>query len=129
MDADRAIGEVLELDRAVARGLAFARRDQKTLVLVTADHECSGFSVLGARGGGFPRYAIAPDGYPVRWDVDGKLLVGFGATADGSGVHTATDVPISAYAADPEAWRPFVGVHTNTDVFFEIAGVFLGGAP
>jgi len=222
MDADRAIGETLELDRAVARGLEFARRDGHTLVLVTADHECSGFSLIGALTGatvaqvraapsdagnvapdpsnssstqpfrqkvvglheaaGFPRYAIAPDGYPVSWDVDGKVLVGFGANADrfedwlseprpivesltpkklatdlaGKGypatafaraaeaqrgffvrgqisdrrtaAHTASDIPISAYAADPEVWRLFVGVQTNTDVFFKIAEAFLGNA-
>jgi alkaline phosphatase len=221
MDADRAIGEVLELDRAVARGLDFARKDGRTLVLVTADHECSGFALVGGLAGatvaqlraapsdaanvapdplglpttqpfrqkvignhdqaGFPRYAIADDGYPVRWDVDGKVLVGFGANADrfedwlseprpivesltpaslvktlqGKGypanafsrvpeaqsgyfirgqvsdrrtaAHTATDVPISAYAAERAAWLPFVGVHRNTDVFFEIAGLVLGG--
>ena len=31
---------------------------------------------------GFPRYAIQPDGYPATMDVDGKVLVGFGAGAD-----------------------------------------------
>jgi alkaline phosphatase len=222
MDADRAIGETLELDRAVARGLEFAKRDGRTLVLVTGDHECSGFSLIGALtgatvaqlraapsdaanvspdpasnpstqplrqravgvydGAGFPQYTIAPDGYPVSWDVDGKVLVGFGANADrfegwlseprpiiesltpaalrtslaGKGypatafarspegqtgffvrgqvsdrrtaVHTASDIPISAYAAEEDVWRSFVGAQTNTDVFFKIAGAVLGSA-
>lgn len=219
MDADRAIGEVLELDRAVARGLEFARRDGRTLVLVTGDHECSGFSLIGALTGdvtvngtrqratpevlrqlagdaaalspdvqpvrqsavglydaaGFPRYEIAQDGYPVTMDVPGKVLVGFGANADrfedwlaepkpiiesltpsalrtqlaGKGyppaafsrtpesqsgffvrgqvsdrrtaAHTASDIPISAYARDEQVWRRFVGAMRNTDVFFHIA--------
>jgi alkaline phosphatase len=214
MDADRAIGETIELDRAIEVGLDFAAKDGETLVLVTADHECSGFSLIGALSGGisslrslpsdtavldpatqparqkvvgtyesarFPLYAIAPDGYPETYDVDGKMLVGYGASGDrhedwltnqkpiiegltpkaisddlkargyapspveqpderGSGfflrgqaagrssaVHTASDVPISAYARDPQVWQRFVGVQRNTDVFFEIAGAVLGG--
>ena len=223
-DADRAIGETIELDRAVTRGLEFAREDGKTLVLVTGDHECSGFSLIGALtgrvslngtsvtatpdvlralpsdvatvspdvqparqaavgiydGAGFPRYPIAADGYPASFDVPGKVLVGFGGNADrfedwlaepkpiiesltptalrtdltakgypasafsrqpeGStgyfirgqvsdrrtAVHTATDIPISAYARSDKAWRPFVGVQRNTDVFFKIAEAVLG---
>ena len=223
-DADRAIGETLELDRAVARGLEFARRDGKTLVLVTGDHECSGFSLIGALSGrvpvngvattatpevlralpsdrevlsptvqparqaavgiydaaGFPRYPMATDGYPASFDVPGKVLVGFGGNADRyedwlaeprpiiesltptalrselaskgypanafsrkpeseagyfvrgqvsdtrTAVHTATDIPISAYARSEKAWRPFVGVQRNTDVFFKIAEAVLG---
>lgn len=32
--------------------------------------------------GGFPTYAILPDGYPENFNVDGKMLVGYGASAD-----------------------------------------------
>ncbi len=212
MDAERAIGDVIELDKAIGVGLEYAKRDGETLVLVTADHECSGFSLIGGlnttiaalealpsdatsfaptdasnpapkRQGvvgvydnaRFPSYRMLADGYPASYDVDGKLLVGFGANgdrfeswltptrpsresltpaklasdlaaagypsgtpvdraekkADGffirgqavgrdQAVHTATDVPISAYARNPFAWLPFVGVHRNTDVFFKI---------
>jgi alkaline phosphatase len=220
MDAERAIGETLEFDDAVAVARAFAERDGRTLVLVLSDHECSGFAVVGALGGraadlaalpsdaaalepgakparqkmiapteasGFPRYEILPDGHPATYDVDGKLLVGYGAGGDrhetwrakplpvvdklqpkslkaelaaegypstpfgrgeaggedadgmfvrGQGigrdeaVHTATDVPISAYARDERAWRAFVGVQRNTDVFFKAMQAVLGpGAP
>jgi predicted RNA polymerase sigma factor len=38
-------------------------------------------------------------------------------------VHTASDIPLSAYARDPEAWLPFVGTYSNVDVFFKIARV------
>jgi alkaline phosphatase len=48
MDADRAIWEVLEFDRAVGVALDFAKKNGETLVIVLADHETSGFSVIGA---------------------------------------------------------------------------------
>jgi len=48
MDAERAIWDTIEFDRAVGVALDFARTQGNTLVLVTADHECSGFSVIGA---------------------------------------------------------------------------------
>jgi len=38
-------------------------------------------------------------------------------------VHTASDIPLSAYARDTEAWLPFVGTYSNLDVFFKIAQV------
>lgn len=50
MDADRAIWDVLEFDRAVERCLQYARSTPDTLVIVLADHECGGFSLNGALG-------------------------------------------------------------------------------
>jgi len=36
-------------------------------------------------------------------------------------VHTAADVPLSAYSSQgSKAWQKFVGVQTNTDVFFKV---------
>lgn len=52
MDAERAIGEVLELDRAVGVARRWADKLGDTVVLVLADHECSGFSLLGSLMGG-----------------------------------------------------------------------------
>lgn len=115
MDADRAIGEVLEFDAAVGVARRFAEARKDTVVVVLADHECSGFSLIGGLSGGvaaaralpsdaatldpakvparqaavgiydaagFPRYAIQADGYPATMDVDGKVLVGYGASGD-----------------------------------------------
>jgi alkaline phosphatase len=211
MDADRVIDETIEFDNAVGVAQKFASRHGDTLVLVLADHECSGFSLIGALTGGianlqglapdngvtdpaiqperqkvvgiydaagFPRYEILSDGYPKTFDIDGKILVGYGANGDryegwlskplpvidsllptdikgelaGEGyasqpylraekdfgfflrgqaigrdqaVHTATDIPVSAYSRD-DAWLSFVGVQTNTDVFFKIARLVFG---
>ncbi len=110
MDSDRWLMEVLEFDRAVAVAKAFAARHGDTLVIVTADHETGGASIIGgsavtdedlterSAGGGasrlrngvvgvyeeahFPKYPRAADGYPATLDPDGKLLIGYGANAD-----------------------------------------------
>jgi len=55
-DADRAIWETIEFDRAVGVAKRFAEQtnsdadpNNDTLVIVTADHETGGFSLIGAR--------------------------------------------------------------------------------
>src|SRR5262249_43278137 len=48
MDADRAIDDTIEFDRAVDVARRFADKAGDTLVIVLADHECSGFSLIGA---------------------------------------------------------------------------------
>ena len=213
MDAERAINDTIEFDYAVAAARRFAERDGQTLVLVLADHECSGLSLIGGLTGGitalrglapentvldpavapehqkvvgtydlakFPSYKILADGYPESMDIDGKLLVGYGASGDryenwltnpttiidsllsaeiktelgGKGygaepidrkdksngfylrgqavgrtqaVHTAADIPVSAYSRSDAVHGQFVGVQKNTDVFFKIARALLGG--
>jgi alkaline phosphatase len=214
MDAERAIGDTIEFDNAVAVAKRFAERNGDTLVLVLADHECSGFSLIGGLAGGltnlsamtsdtgvldpasqparqkvvgtyesagFPRYTTAADGYPQTMDIDGKLMVGFGASGDryedwmlsptpivdsllsselkteltfkgyvsepgdrspkknygfflrgqavghSQAVHTAADIPVSAYADSDAIHRQFVGVQRNTDIFFKIARALQGG--
>ena len=228
MDADRAILETIEFDKAVGTARDFAASAGDTVVIVLADHECSGFSIIGALNNGpggsggtagslanlksktsdtaaldpaatpirqgvvgiydaasFPAYSIAADGYPAQTDIDGKLLIGYGASADryegwltkplpvidsllpaafktelagggtGTGqkypsepinraesalgfflrgqvpgtqaVHTATDIPISAYSSSNRSFEQFIGVQQNTDVFFKLARAAFGG--
>jgi len=201
MDTERWILDTIEFDRAIQVAKDFADKDGQTLVIVTADHECSGVALIGGstvtdarlqelvkEGGvanlrdkvvgvyekaGFPQYAIAKDGYPSTTDIDYRLLVGYGANSDrhedwrtnalpiqdsqqpfakvaplsaypadpaardvdgkfmitgqvpgNSGVHTATDIPISA--TGPGAWA-FTGVLDNTDVFFHLAQAAIKG--
>jgi alkaline phosphatase len=105
-DADRAIWETIEFDRAVGVAKRFAEQtnsdadpNNDTLVIVTADHETSGFSLIGARNPdpriprgsrdaarayrGFTDYKDADgDGYPDQVDPPNKLIVGFGASTD-----------------------------------------------
>ena len=218
MDADRAIGETLEFDRAVGVARRWADKLGDTTVLVLADHECSGFSLIGAlslSGGisalkslpsdsaslspsviparqnavgtydlaGFHSYRILADGYPATMDIDNKVLVGFGANSDryeswlskptpvidsllpsafkgsggilgqkgyatipelrnidkdgffirgqlngeGQAVHTAADIPVSAYSTGNKAWLRFIGSQRNTDVFFQLMKAALSG--
>ncbi len=213
MDSERWMLDTIEFDRAVAVAQAYAAERGDTIVIVTADHECSGAALIGAsrltdakliemgaagtgagagsspsktanlrdkvvgiyEQAGFPRYQIAADGYPATTDIDFRLLIGYGANADrhedwrtnaaplsgtaqavsktspvstypntvmerdkaagfqitghvpgGSAVHTASDVPLSAYG--PGAWA-FTGVMDNTDVFFKLMQVAEKGVP
>lgn len=201
MDTERWILDTIEFDRAIKVAQDFAEKDGQTLVIVTADHECSGVALIGGstvtdarlqeltrEGGasnlrdkvvgvyekaGFPKYVIANDGYPSTTDIDYRLLVGYGANSDryedwrtnalpiqdsqqpfvkstplsaypvdptardaegkflitgqvpgNSGVHTATDIPISAMGPGALA---FTGVLDNTDVFFKLAQAAVKG--
>jgi alkaline phosphatase len=105
-DADRTIWETIEFDRAVGVAKRFAEQtnsdldpNNDTLVIVTADHETGGFSLIGARNPdpriprgsrdaarayrGFTDYSDADgDGYPDEVDPPSKLIVGFGAGTD-----------------------------------------------
>ncbi len=84
---DEVVAEVVEFDRAVARALEFARRDGHTLLIVTADHETGGLSLLEEEGRAVAKYT----------------------TAD----HTSALVPLFAFG--PGAER-FGGIHQNTEV-------------
>ena len=199
MDSDRWILETIEFDRAVQKAREFAQANPDTIVIVTADHECSGAAIIGAsmltdvalrakaanaaemrdsvvgvyEAARFPRYTIAADGYPQTTDVDHKMLIGYGANADryeawvsnpqptqdaqqpfvgqaplntypanpgvrnaatgylvvgqvpgDQAVHTATDVPLSAFGRGAAL---FTGVFDNTDVFFKLGQIAVGG--
>ena len=61
---------------------------------------------------------------PMARDMEARYLV-TGQVPGDSAVHTATDIPLSAYG--PGAWA-FTGVMDNTDVFFKLAQAALKGA-
>lgn len=46
-DAAQTLRENYEFDNAVAKAVAYAAKDRNTLVIVTADHECAGFNIVG----------------------------------------------------------------------------------
>lgn len=131
MDSDRWIEETMEFDRAVQVAKDFATQHPDTLVIVTADHECAGATIIGAStksnadlqgllGNGttagqrdavvgtydaakFPNYTISADGYPVTTDIDHKMLIGYGANADRYETWVANEQPTQ------DSQQPFVG--------------------
>jgi len=111
MDSERWILDTIEFDRAIRVARDYARSHPDTLVLITADHECAGATIVGGsrlsnaelqaraasgegaaklrtnvvgtyEAAGFPRYTAAADGYPETTDVDRRMLIAYGANAD-----------------------------------------------
>jgi alkaline phosphatase len=88
------VEEMLDFDRAVGIVLDFAVNNPGTLVIVTADHETGGFSIV---------------------DVDrssGKVEGAFS-----TGDHTGVMVPVYAYG--PQS-NKFSGTYDNTDIFYKM---------
>lgn len=85
------VEEMVDFDNAVGKALQFASKNGETLVIVTADHETSGFGITG--------------GSISKGEVQGAFL---------SKDHTATMVPVFAYGPGSER---FTGVQDNTEIF------------
>jgi alkaline phosphatase len=130
MDTERWMLDTIEFDRTIKLVQEFARKRGDTLVIVTADHECSGAALIGGSrvtdvrlqelvrdGGvanirdkvvgiyeqaGFPKYKLGADGYPETTDIDYKLLVGYGANSDRYEDFRTNDRPLQ------DSQQPFV---------------------
>ena len=98
-DALGAIKQTLDFDAAVGKALDFARSKRNTLVIVTADHETGGMTII----------------YPEKGSTD-KFKVAFSTTG-----HSACNVPL---LADGPGAGLFTGVLDNTDVPKKIAEVW-----
>ena len=66
MDGERAVRETLDMDRAVARALSYARDRSDTLVVVTSDHETGAMDVID--GATADRYLKAMGGKEAAMD-------------------------------------------------------------
>ncbi len=88
-NSDYIVSEMIDFDKTIGEVLKFAVRDRETLVVVTADHETGGYSIL--------------DGSTV-----GNLKTAF--TTD---YHTADLIPVFAFG--PGA-RMFSGIYENTAI-------------
>jgi alkaline phosphatase len=96
--ADTLVDETLDFDEAVGVALDFAKNDGHTLVVITADHETGGVTiVVGDR-------------------TTHMVKLNF-STKD----HTAVMVPV--YAFGPGADK-FAGIYDNTDIFKKILSAF-----
>lgn len=92
-NSDYIVSEMLDFDKAVANALAFAEKDGNTLVIVTADHETGGYSIL-------------------KGSTKDSLVTAF--TTD---YHTADLIPVFAFGPGAEV---FGGIYENTAIFDKI---------
>ncbi|UJH92448.1 alkaline phosphatase [Antarcticibacterium sp. 1MA-6-2] len=84
------ITEMIDFDQAIGAVLEFAKQDGNTLVIITADHETGGYSIVGGD--------------------DGENIEGIFSTD----YHTGTMVPVFAYGPGAEN---FTGIYENTAIF------------
>ena len=98
--ANGAVRQTLLFDQAVQVAVDFALKDEHTLVIVTADHETGGLTLIG--GGNEDK--LDPK-LSVRWSTKG---------------HSGT--PVAIYAMGPGAAQ-FAGVQDNTEIPRKIAGL------
>ena len=91
--------EMEDFDEAVRTALDFAKNNQETLVIVTADHETGGLLIEPAT----PTDYTSPE---VKFSFN---------TGIGYGSHTGVPVPIYAYGPGSEN---FTGTLDNTDVYY-----------
>ena len=92
------VTEMLDFDQLIGEALRFADTNGETLVIVTADHETGGLTLL--------------DGDLKKGYVDGSF-----STND----HTAVMVPVFAYG--PHA-MDFRGIYENTEIFNKMLTIF-----
>ena len=92
------VKEMIDFDKAIGEAMRFADTNGETLVIVTADHETGGLSLL--------------DGDINKGYVDGNF-----STDD----HSAVMVPVFAYGPHSQDFR---GVYQNTAIFEKIIRIF-----
>ena len=92
-DTDYLVSEMIDFDNAIGKVLDFAEKDGETLVVVTADHECGGFTI----------------NYESKMD---SLVTKFTTTG-----HTGTMVPVFAYGPGAEN---FSGIYDNTRIYHKM---------
>ena len=88
------VREMLDFDKLVGQAMEFVDKNPETLLIVTADHETGGLSLIG--------------GSITKGNVQGRF-----STND----HTAVPVPVFAYG--PGA-QNFSGVYQNTEIYTKI---------
>lgn len=90
-DKDYVVSEMLDFDRTIGTVFDFADKNEGTLVIITADHECGGMTVLNGNyetGGVEATFAVKS--------------------------HTGTMVPVFAYGKNA---KEFSGIYENTEIF------------
>jgi alkaline phosphatase len=102
------IGETVDLDEAVQKALAFAKKEGNTLVIVTADHAHASQII--------PADTKAPGLSQLLNTKDGTVMaMTYGNSEEESMEHTGTQIRLAAYG--PHAAN-VVGLTDQTDLFF-----------
>ena len=102
------IGETVDLDEAVQKALAFAKKDGNTLVVVTADHaHASQIVAPDTKAPGLTQALNTKDG--------AVMVMSYGNSEGDSMEHTGTQLRIAAYG--PHAAN-VVGLTDQTDLFY-----------
>ncbi|MGE0088204.1 MAG: alkaline phosphatase [Bacteroidales bacterium] len=97
-DIEVVVSETIDFDKAIGKALEFAKKDGETLVVVTADHETGGLTL-------------------VEGDLVKKTIVTNFSTDD----HTGVMVPVFAFGPGAEK---FGGIYNNTEVFEKMMSSF-----
>jgi alkaline phosphatase len=97
-DLQYLVSELLDFDQVVGEVLRFAEEDGETLVIVTADHETGGFTLIGE-------------------DAETGQVEGRFSTLD----HTGVMVPVFAYGPCAEL---FMGIYDNHTIHHKIMSAF-----
>lgn len=88
------VREMLDFDKLVGQAMEFVDKNPETLLIVTADHETGGLSL-----------------------IDGSIAKGYVQGSFSTNDHTAVPVPVFAYG--PGA-QNFAGVYQNTEIYTKI---------
>lgn len=98
-DTQYIVNEMVDFDKAIGVALDFAAKDGNTLVIVTADHETGGFSLVEG------------------CDMKTGKVVGKFTTTD----HTGVMIPVFAYGPGAES---FSGIYENTAIFTKMLNAY-----
>ena len=88
------VREMLDFDKLVGQAMEFVDNNPETLLVVTADHETGGLSL-----------------------IDGSIEKGYVHGSFSTNDHTAVSVPVFAYGAGAQN---FAGVYQNTEIYAKI---------
>jgi len=97
-DTQYIIDEMIDFDNTIGKVIDFAKKDGNTLVIITADHETGGFSIIG--------------GDMKTGEVEGKFT---------TGNHTGVMIPVFAFGPGSDK---FSGIYENTDIFNKMIEAF-----
>jgi len=98
-DADYLIGELIDFDKTIGVALDFAKINEETLIIVTADHETGGFTLASDEG-----------------DYN-KIKPTFSTSG-----HSSTMIPVFAKGPGSEN---FNGIYENTEIYAKMKQLLL----